>query len=58
MSTFKVLGSGETKRSKIIALKELSLERKGTEYNQIIKIQIIIYFNASTRFHRIKEESN
>lgn len=31
LSTFKVLGTGETKISKITALEELSLERKEIE---------------------------
>lgn len=34
LSTFKVLGTGETKMSKITAVKELSLEEKGTECKQ------------------------
>lgn len=58
LSTLKALGSVKTKRSKIIALKELSLERKESECNLIIRIQIVICINASTRFQRITEESN
>lgn len=43
---------------KIIALKELGRERKGTKFKQIIIIQATICINTSTRFHGITEENN
>lgn len=58
LCTLKALGSGKTKRNKIIALKEPSLEKKESEWNPIIRIQIVICINASTSFQRITEESN
>jgi hypothetical protein len=58
LNTFRVLGTRETKMNKIIALKELSQERKGTECRQIIIIKIAACIKGSTRLLENTEESN